>query len=101
MQPTTLAAYLKLGAAAAIVGGLAAGAISLAMPRRYVATAVMRFTPWAVPGEHAWGTVTVTDPDGRRHSLDVQATSIFDADHCANIQIFICHLLNYFHILRR
>lgn len=28
-----------------------------------------------------WCTVTVTDPDGRRHSLDVQATSTFDAAH--------------------
>jgi hypothetical protein len=28
-----------------------------------------------------WATVTVTDPDGRRHSLDVQATSTFDAAH--------------------
>jgi hypothetical protein len=28
-----------------------------------------------------WCTVTVTDPDGRRHSIDVQATSTFDAAH--------------------
>ena len=28
-----------------------------------------------------WCTVTVTDQDGRRHSLDVQATSTFDAAH--------------------
>jgi hypothetical protein len=28
-----------------------------------------------------WCTVTVTDPDGRRHSLDVQATSSYDAAH--------------------
>jgi len=28
-----------------------------------------------------WATVTVTDPDGRRHSLDVQATSTYDAAH--------------------
>jgi hypothetical protein len=28
-----------------------------------------------------WCTVTVTEPDGRRHSLDVQATSTFDAAH--------------------
>jgi hypothetical protein len=28
-----------------------------------------------------WVTVTVTDPDGRRHSLDVQATSTYDAAH--------------------
>jgi hypothetical protein len=28
-----------------------------------------------------WVTVTVTDPDGRRHSLGVQATSTYDAAH--------------------
>lgn len=28
-----------------------------------------------------WCTVTVTDAEGRRHSLDVQATSSFDAAH--------------------
>jgi len=28
-----------------------------------------------------WCTVTVTDPDGRRHSLDVQATNSYDAAH--------------------
>jgi hypothetical protein len=28
-----------------------------------------------------WCTVTVTDPDGRRHSVDVQAMSTFDAAH--------------------
>jgi len=28
-----------------------------------------------------WCTVTVTDQDGRRHSLDVQAASTFDAAH--------------------
>ena len=28
-----------------------------------------------------WCTVTVTDPDGRRHSLDVQADSTYDAAH--------------------
>ena len=28
-----------------------------------------------------WCTVTVTDPDGRRHSLDLQAASTFDAAH--------------------
>ena len=28
-----------------------------------------------------WCTVTVTDSDGRRHSVDVQATSTFDAAH--------------------
>ena len=45
------AAYLKLGAAAAIVGAVAAGAISFTLPRRYVSTAVWRSTPQAVP---AW-----------------------------------------------
>ena len=30
-------------------------------------------------------TVTVTDPDGRRHSLDVQATSTFDAAHLSGV----------------
>ena len=28
-----------------------------------------------------WCTVTVTDPDGRRHSLDVLADSTYDAAH--------------------
>jgi len=28
-----------------------------------------------------WCTVTVTDEEGRRHSLDVQASSTFDAAH--------------------
>jgi hypothetical protein len=28
-----------------------------------------------------WCTVTVTDQDGRRHSVDVQATGTFDAAH--------------------
>jgi hypothetical protein len=28
-----------------------------------------------------WCTVTVTDPDGRRHSLDVLAASTYDAAH--------------------
>ena len=28
-----------------------------------------------------WCTVTVTDAEGRRHSVDVQATSTFDAPH--------------------
>ena len=48
------AEYLKLGAAAAIVGAVAAGAISFTLPRRYVSTAVMRFTPQAVPTGTAW-----------------------------------------------
>jgi hypothetical protein len=28
-----------------------------------------------------WCTVSVTEPDGRRHSVDVLATSVFDAAH--------------------
>jgi hypothetical protein len=28
-----------------------------------------------------WATVTVTDPEGRRHSVDVLAESTFDAAH--------------------
>src|ERR1035437_1514590 len=54
VQLTTPAAYLKLGAAAAILGAIAAGAISFTMPRRYVSTAVMRFAPQAVPDGTAW-----------------------------------------------
>jgi len=34
-----------------------------------------------------WCTVTVTDDHGRRHSLDLQAASTFDAAH-----IYLCHL---------
>jgi hypothetical protein len=34
-----------------------------------------------------WCTVTVTDPDGRRHSLDVQATSTFDAAHLYVVEV--------------
>jgi hypothetical protein len=33
-----------------------------------------------------WCTVTITDADGRRHSLDLQAASSYDAAH-----IFVCH----------
>lgn len=33
-----------------------------------------------------WVTVTVTDSDGRRHSVDVQACSTFDAAH-----LFVAH----------
>ena len=28
-----------------------------------------------------WATVTVTDDEGRRHSMDVQAESVYDAAH--------------------
>src|SRR5450759_4715766 len=48
MQLTTLAADLKLGAAAAIIGAIAAGAISFTMPRRYVSTAMMRIAPRSI-----------------------------------------------------
>src|ERR1039458_8211385 len=54
MPPITRAAYLKLGAAAAILGAIAATAISFTLPRRYVSTAVIRFTPQAVPDGTAW-----------------------------------------------
>ena len=33
-----------------------------------------------------WCTVTITDAEGRRHSLDLQAASSYDAAH-----IFVCH----------
>ena len=42
---TTRATYLKVGAAAAILGALAAGAISFTMPSRYTSTAVTRVSP--------------------------------------------------------
>src|ERR1022692_3417124 len=54
MTPITAATFVKLGAAAAILGAVAAGAISFTLPRRYVSTAVMRFTPQAVPAGTAW-----------------------------------------------
>ena len=34
-----------------------------------------------------WCTVSVVDADGRRHSLDLQASSLYDAAH-----IYICHV---------
>jgi len=34
-----------------------------------------------------WCTVTVVDAEGRRHSLDLQAASLFDAAH-----IYVCHV---------
>jgi hypothetical protein len=34
-----------------------------------------------------WCTVTVVDAEGRRHSLDLQAASSFDAAH-----IYVCHV---------
>jgi hypothetical protein len=33
-----------------------------------------------------WCTVTVVDAEGRRHSLDLQAESSFDAAH-----VYVCH----------
>src|ERR1017187_396830 len=54
MPPITRAAYLKMGAAAAIPGAIPATPISFTLPRRYVSTAVMRFTPQAVPDGTAW-----------------------------------------------
>jgi uncharacterized protein involved in exopolysaccharide biosynthesis len=54
MTPITAATSVKLGAAAAILGAIAAGAISFTLPRRYVSTAVMRFTPGTVAGKPAW-----------------------------------------------
>ena len=34
-----------------------------------------------------WCTVTVIDDQGRRHSLDLQASSLYDAAH-----IYVCHV---------
>jgi hypothetical protein len=34
-----------------------------------------------------WCTVTVTDDQGKRHSLDLQAASTFDAAH-----VYVCHV---------
>ena len=50
----TRSAHLKLLAAAATIGAIAAGAFSFTIPRRYVSTAVMRLAPLAVAGEPAW-----------------------------------------------
>jgi len=36
-----------------------------------------------------WCTVTTTDGEGRRHSLDVQAESSYDAAH-----LYVCHVKN-------
>ena len=54
MIPATRVAHLKLLAATATIGAIAAGAVSFTIPRRYVSTAVMRLTPLAVAGEPAW-----------------------------------------------
>ena len=44
----------------------------------------------AVAVPEKWCTVTVTDDQGRRHSLDLQAASTFDAAH-----IYVCHVKEY------
>jgi hypothetical protein len=54
MPPLTRGACLKLGCAAAILGAIAAAAISFTLPSRYVSSAVMRFTSQAVPAGTAW-----------------------------------------------
>src|ERR1035438_4191335 len=54
MMLATRVAYLKLLAAAATIGAIAAGAFSFTIPRRYVSTAVMRLTPPASASEPAW-----------------------------------------------
>ena len=36
-----------------------------------------------------WCTITTTDGDGRRYSLDIQAESIYDAAH-----LYLCHVKN-------
>ena len=54
MLLATRAAHLKLLAAAATIGAIAAGAFSFTIPRRYVSTAVMRLTPPASAGGPAW-----------------------------------------------
>jgi hypothetical protein len=41
--------------------------------------AILAFVP-------RWATVTVTDPDGRRHSIDVHAASSYDAAHLYLVQ---------------
>ena len=41
----TRSAYLRLLAATATIGAIAAGAVSFTIPRRYVSTAVMRLAP--------------------------------------------------------
>jgi hypothetical protein len=38
------------------------------------------------PVPDRWCTVTVVDAQGRRHSLDLQASSLYDAAH-----IYVCH----------
>jgi capsular polysaccharide biosynthesis protein len=68
MKLPTTGAYLKLGAATAIFGAIAAGAISFTLPQRYVSTAVMRFPPRTVAGESAWQ----IELDVSRHLQEMQ-----------------------------
>src|ERR1039457_2249629 len=75
MTPITAAAYLKLGAAAAILGAVAAGAISFTMPRWYVSTAVIRFTPQAVPAGTAWQIEYMTQRNLSQYLQDILSRS--------------------------
>jgi uncharacterized protein involved in exopolysaccharide biosynthesis len=68
MTPITAATSVKLGAAAAILGAIAAGAISFTLPRRYVSTAVMRFTPGTIAGKPAWQ----VEAEAARRLLEMQ-----------------------------
>jgi hypothetical protein len=54
MLLSTRAAYVKLVACAATIGAIAAGAVSLTMPRRYISSAVMRLAPPTVAGAPDW-----------------------------------------------
>src|ERR1039457_3391264 len=75
MTPITAAAYLKLGAAAAILGAVAAGAISFTMPRWYVSTAVIRFTPQAFPAGTAWQIEYMTQRNLSQYLQDILSRS--------------------------
>src|SRR6476659_2276847 len=46
-----------------------------------------------------WCTVTVTDQDGRRHSVDVQATSTFDAAHSFVVEAKTERAVGLLHVL--
>ena len=54
MIPARRSAYVRLLAATATIGAIAAGALSFTIPQRYVSTAVMRLTPPASASEPAW-----------------------------------------------
>jgi hypothetical protein len=47
----------------------------------------VRHPCYSVAVPEKWCTVTVTDDQGRRHSLDLQAASTFDAAH-----VYVCHV---------